>query len=513
MGTALTRLLRRTRNYIHTVSWCLVLFARQDWKLATLAFVLGLAAPAFQGFSVLLLSLFSALFLGEQSFSVPIIGPFFLALAPMGRVALLLAALLASSLSYYLGRWLYIQIGAGAFARWLEDMVAARQSLPDPRKPDASKLLLLQSGDLMRGLRQTSMAAIQLAEVMPKLLAALLASATLVYMQPLLMLLAFVLFGLAAIFMVPSMLSAVKAMQKLQQATSDYRSILVGKGGKEAPPQQRAEAARSAFAQRFLIGPVITLVLGIGSAIAVCAAVLFLVTSSAVDQQANLAPLVAFLGTLQIALAGYSRGLAALANLSRFYEMIQYFKRFRLDYEREPKAALGRVTAATEIQLPCKMQPEGLRYIASTPLALVGARSLEEGQVAMLAAYDADTKRPLATSLLTEQLTGKKADHSGLRVIWARDLLDVKNQSDGKQTSPSKDPLGPDIIAEPGLVILYRNSDQVGQFSEKTLGLVHAGRLAGLASHHDPKWQRLLNMAKRRRALASDGTGANDDEE
>lgn len=511
MGGALTSLLRRARNYMQTVIWCLALFVRHDWKLAVLAFVLGLAAPALQGVGVLLLSLFSALFMGEQGFNVPIVGPFFFALAPIGQVAFLLAALIASSLSYYQGRWLYVYVGSSAFTRWLEDLVAAREALPDPRRPTASKLLLLRPRELLRGLRRTSLAAIQIAEVLPKLLAALVASAILIYTQPLLMLLAFVLFGIAALFLVPTMMTAVKATQRLQEASDAYRRALGDTKRQPDSSGQRAKNAKTAFARRYLVGPVITLVLGIGSAIAVSAAVLFLVTSQAMDQQTSLAPLVAFLGTLQIALAGYSRGLSALASLSRFYEMIQQFRRYRLDLGAELATPLAEVSAQSQISLRSRSQPEGFEYSASAPLALVGVGSKEEGQVALLSARDAASNLPLTTCVAEDgragQAAGQLRSPDGLQLVWAKEFF-----SDEEPSPVERQRATEASTLAPGLVILYRKADKVGMGGEQTLGLVRDGRLVALAERGSDHWRRLLNASERNRAARSKHVTNDEDE-
>lgn len=510
MATAITSFIMRARNYVGTVLWCLALFVRGAWPAAVAAFAVGMAAPALQGLSVVILSLLSADFLGEQGFNIPILSPFIAALPLVLRVALLLAALVAASLCYFLGRWLYIQIGARSFANWLEELLAARSFLPDPRRPEASWLLLQDPNGLLRGARRSSVAAIQIAEVLPKVLAAVFASAVLVTMQPVLMLLAFALFGLAALFLVPNMKSATTALARLQTATAKYRTALktAPSGQLSAASSARAKAVRKAFAGRYLVGPIFALILGIGIAVAITAAVVFVAASKALNQHANLAALVVFVGTLQIALTGYSKGLSALANLSRFYDAIQQFKRFRIDCDRALERPLGDLQAKTSVHLTTKRQPQGLSFDAAAPLALVGARSIDEALAALLSARTEQERLPLAAGRWDGMPAGQQRPKTALRLAWSDNPGGGRKKEDAEQ---SVSDLSTDAD-HPGLVVVHRDVGTVGGFGEQTLGLVRAGQLIALSRHGEPSWDRLLKAARRKQA-AIQGDDEDDDGE
>jgi hypothetical protein len=383
---------------------------------------------------------------------------------------------LLSAAFIFLVRHLTMEVVEHYYRRRLEQLLDFAGRLPDPRAPAASRTLAeFGVNRLSSDCRQSAMAARACAYVIPSAIGGTGAAAILFLFDIRLTLVILALAVLLGTFLYPVTLRGAHFAQRMERALSllrqDVERLRYRKGaGMPSRSTESAAMMAKAFAGRIRILDESTLVLQVGATIVVATAV-FYVTTAMMAGDYDWASLIAYLGALRLALAGFAQTARALASVSRFYPQIVRYLLFARNARQIESTPFGTTRRGDAVVLGALPDGTDVTVQAGDRLALATVEPAWKLEALFLAAHSPASGLPLR-SVMADVDSGTKPSpreqDAGIVLLEeGRLALLPPNQMKGLLAS----------LADSIMIVVYRVANRVGAFGESSLLVAEEGEL------------------------------------
>jgi ABC-type multidrug transport system fused ATPase/permease subunit len=441
----LPRILRQGRHYSTVVAWLLRrAFAGRTAQLA-IAVVLSLLHLGSQAAAIFVVYWYGKQMEQSGRLTVPFLnieinlntGPQWL----WAIVAVATFCFIVSAALLYLSRKQILDMVEGYFARSLEQLVLLSLRVPEPRAPLASYIFRVHGlGGLTMGCRRGSITAITFASAITAVVGGLGAAFFLFRID---LSLTLVIVGsalLAAVFLYPLTLRAVKSARDVEKAQAGLRAE-TRKLNEDPTVEQTAtsletadEVARSFMMRRRVLTEFvfateigITILLGI---------VIYYMASQALAGKEQWAIFIAYIAALRMTLHGAALGVRAFASVSRYYPQIVRYHLFMKEMETLDATRLGEVRRGDTIVLGMLSNGKeaivqageshamlSIGPIHDATFALVGAKLEKSGEPvgAMIVAPDTVRQGPAGILLVSAQRP--EQDRDKIRAMLASEAV------------------------------------------------------------------------------------------
>jgi ABC-type multidrug transport system fused ATPase/permease subunit len=437
----LPRILRQGRNYFTVVIWLLRrAFAGRTTKLV-LAVIFSLLHLGSQVAAIFVVYWYGKQMEQSGRVTVPFLnfeidlntGPQWL----WTIVAVATFCFIVSAAFLYLSRTQILDMVEGYYSRSLEQLVLFSLRVPDPRVPLASYALRVHGlGGLSMGCRCGSLTAISFASAITAIVGGLAAAFFLFWIDLPLTLIIVGLALLAAVFLYPLTLRAVKSARDLEKAQAALRAE-TRKLNEDPTVEQTATSLKSAdevartnlMRRRVLTELVFASEIGITILLGI---VIYYMASQALAGKEQWAIFIAYIGALRMTLRGAALGIRAFASVSRYYPQIVRYYLFMKDIETIDTKRLGEVRRGDAIVLGMLSNGKeaivhageshamlSIGPIHDATFALVGAKLEKSGEPvgAMIVAPDRVRQGPGGILLVSAQRPEQERDQ--IRVMLA----------------------------------------------------------------------------------------------
>ena len=373
---------------------------------------------------------------------------------------------------------LTIRIGETDLARRLTEVVRTARRLPDPRAPEASRILLdngmLQIG---RGCRFAAASVVTMLGAVTPVIGGLAAGVALLVIDPLLTGLLAVGAGLWCLLLYPLMMRQVAFTERNARAKKAFakesRALLQSPSSTAAPETMTSavELANVVIGRRYVMND-ITVVLQTGTAVFGTAAALYL-AASIIGGDDDWPKFILYLGGLRIALNGGFAAPRAFGTVSRFYPRMLLSIGYLQSTARLAGQPLGRIGGGDAIDLG--RLPDGGTVDARGGERIALAAPATTAQLVVAGAFlDAragETGRPLAAAWVrAEDPHAPLSAEASIHLVEANALAAL---------GPAAARACLERIA--GLIVLvHRDETRIGEFGESHLLVVEDG---GLSEH------------------------------
>ena len=502
-----SRFMRRGRNYASVVFWLLQRsFSGHTVKLIA-ATVLSVFYLLGQAAAIVVIYWYAWQMQSGSVLDFPTLG---IRLAPQEEPALLWAVVAASAICFiasasfqFAARSIIATIVEQDLALSLKQLVDIGRRLPDPRVPMANQLFL-RAGfkDLASGSRRGALTAIGFANAIPHVVGAAAAVATLFYLDLPLTLLLLISCMLWATLMYPLTLRAVAFAQRrpwLRSAFSQeaQQRLRLGSAVRVTGDFATASDVAEAYLRLRRIKYEMTLLVQVGATITVALGV-FYMAKAIISGSGSWPIFIAYIGALRIALTGWSQGIQAFANLSRFYPQVARYCIFMQAAEAIDKASLGRVIKGETVTLG--LLSDGTEIVARAG-GLLALLSLDDPLLVRNAFLEAKScgAQPLSTAHL-DTINMARADGEFSVALIRPDVLSALHPVDGS-------------LANKVVVVHHSDASQVGKFGEQHLLIVEEGAVTQFVTIGTPESELALKAFAKARTDRQQTRVADEDDD
>jgi ABC-type multidrug transport system fused ATPase/permease subunit len=458
----LARIVRQGRNYTTLVGWLLYrAFSGRTYQLAK-AVALSLLHLGSQAAAI-----YVVYWYGRQMEKTGLVTVPFLDIAvnlktePQWLWAIVAVATLCFSVSaalLYLSRKQLLDMVEKYFARSLEQLVLLTLRVPDPRAPVATHLFEDHGlGGLAMGGRRGVLIAMSFANAITAVVGGLGAAFFLFRIDLPLTLVIICSALVAAIFLYPLTLRAVKSAKDREKAQEVFRtemlalydnpnSVHTAKGLESADELARLYMMRRRVLTELVFATEIgiTILLGI---------VIYYMASQALAGKEQWAVFIAYVGALRMTLVGASSAIRAFAAVSRYYPQIVRYYLFMKDIEKIDATALAEVRRGDMVILGTLHNGEDVVVEAGTWVTLLSRRRMREAICVFVGAKLQRTGEPVATFIVDpNDVMGTSA---GLALIQASRLKQEVQQTQLR-----------DLLKDKVTIVVAQDAAKVGAFGE-----------------------------------------------
>ena len=469
------RIWRQGRNYSTIVAWLLYTGFKGRTSKLSAAIVLSLLHLSAQGVAIYAIYWYGKqMERGAPAISVPYLD---IQLSLAGQPEMLWAIVAFSTLCFmisavflYLSRGHILDIVEQHYARSTEQVVIQCLRLPDARARLASRLLVNYGvGGLITGCRRGALTAISFANAIIGFIGGMGAAVFLFSMELTLTLLILIAVGLAAFFLYPLTLRAMraaKAREVSQLAFNDEIRGLAeqsGKGLKTIDDMARTYMMRRRVLTElvFAIEIGITMLLGI---------VIYYMANEALAGRAQWALFIAYIASLRMMLVGVAQAIQAFASVSRSYPQIVRYYLLLTDIQRINELGFATVTQGDVLILGALRNGPDVTAKVGDVIALLTFDSEREVQFALIEARLADSKLPIATAAV--DLNSIAIGPPGLLVVASPNTDEGRKQLKSMLDRNLRDNL---------TLIAYKHAKGIGGFGERHLLTLMGGEFKRFA--------------------------------
>ena len=384
-------------------------------------------------------------------------------------------AFVVSAALLYLARRVLLDIVEQHYARKMEQLVLLSLHLPDSRVRLASSLFMqFGVGGLGTGCRRGALNAIAFANAVGAVVGGLGAAAFLVWIDPSLTFLILISVGLAAFFLYPLTLRAVKAAKDREKAQEAFRAEVRKHADQNSPGhtvervETADEMARAYMMRRrvltelvFAIEIGVTLILGL---------VIYYMASEALAGREQWAIFLAYIAALRMTLYGIAQPIRAFASVSRFYPQIVRYYLFSKDMQKLHDAHFAKVERGETVILGTLHNGEDVVVQAGDCLALAALPPMREVEYVLISARLPHSTAPLETIVVDP--ANVSANDAALALVSASGL--------DKQSDQIRDLLE-GALKDKVTLIVYVQADKIGTFGETRVLTLMDGELQRFA--------------------------------
>jgi len=475
----LPRIWRQGRNYSTIVSWLLYRsFKGRTSKLA-IATALSLLHLGSQAAAIYIIYWYGKQM--EQTGLVPV--PFLevdvnLKTEPQWLWAIVAAStvcFVVSAVLLYLSRKQILDMVEKHYARSLEQLVLLSLRVPDPRVPLATRLMKNHGpGGLTMGCRRGAIIAISFANAITAVVGGLGAAFFLFHIDLPLTLLIVSSAILAALFLYPLTLRAVKGAKDREKAQVAMR-IEIQELNANPTAQQSARIIESAdelaranmMRRRVLTELVFATEIGITILLGV---VIYYMASQALDGKEQWAIFIAYVGALRMTLVGAALAIRAFAAVSRYYPQIVRYYLFMKDMSNIDSKPLAQVRQGEKVILGTLPNGEDVNADVGDWLTLLTPRRLRETMFAFDGARLEHSSGAVATSIFDPSDIRDNA--TGLALVSFDRLTRAAERAQILLKEALKDKV---------TLVVCHYADQAGSFGEKQVLTVEDGEFQRFA--------------------------------
>jgi hypothetical protein len=384
-------------------------------------------------------------------------------------------AFVVSAAFLYLARRQLLNIGEQYFARKMEQLALLSLQLPDARARLASSLFM-QFGvaGLGTGCRRATLNAIAFANAVGAVVGGTGAAAFLVWINPPLTFLILISVGLAAFFLYPLTLRAVKAAKDREKAQGAFRAEIRQHANQNSAGQivERVETADEmarTFMMRKRVLTELVFAIEIGVTV-ILGLVIYYMATEALAGREQWAIFLAYIAALRMTLYGIAQPIRAFASVSRFYPQIVRYYLFSKDMQKLPMAHFAKVERGETVILGTLHNGDDVVVEAGDCLALAALPPMREVEYALIHARLPHSTAPLETIVVDP--ANVSANDAALALVSAGGFEKQGDQLRDLLEGALKDKV---------TLIVYVQADKIGTFGETRVLTLMDGELQRFA--------------------------------
>jgi hypothetical protein len=460
----LPRIVRQGRNYTSLVVWLLYRAFKGRTKRLAIAIALSLLHLGSQAAAIYVVYWYGRQMEKSGSFTVPYLDisinlkddPQWL----WAIVAVATAAFALSAILLYLSRKQILDMVEKYYARSLEQLVLLTLRVPDPRAPVATHLFATHGlGGLVMGGRRGVLIATTFANAITAVIGGLGAAFFLFRIDLPLTLVIVTSALLAALFLYPLTMRAVKSAKDREKAQEVFRtemlalydhpnSIHTAKGLESADELSRLYMMR----RRVLTELVFATEIGITILLGV---VIYYMASQALAGREQWAVFIAYVGALRMTLVGAAAAIRAFASVSRYYPQIVRYYLFMKDIEKVDRKPLAEVRPGDTVVLGTLHNGEDVAVQVGTWVTLLSRRRMREAICVFVGAKLQGSGEPVGSFIVepTDLMVGP----GGIALVADTRL---KRSNEG-----ARDQLR-ETLKDKVTIVVAHDADKAGSFGE-----------------------------------------------
>jgi ABC-type multidrug transport system fused ATPase/permease subunit len=511
----LPRIVRQGRNYSTIVGWLLHrAFSGRTSKLAV-AVVLSLLHLGSQAAAIFVVYWYGKQMEHSGLVKVPFVDiNVDLKTEPQwlwAIVAVATVCFIVSAVLLYLSRKQILDMVEKYYARSLEQLVLLSLRVPDPRVPLASRVFMDHGlGGLTMGCRRGSLTAITFANAITAVVGGLGAAAFLFRIDLSLTVVIVVTALLAAVFLYPLTLRAVKGARDREKAQAALR-LEIRKLNEDPTVEQTAtsldtvdEVARTYMVRRRVLTELvfateigITILLGV---------VIYYMASQALAGREQWAIFIAYIGALRMTLYGAALAIRAFASVSRYYPQIVRYYLFIKDMQKLDQTTLAEVRRGDKVVLGTLANGEDVVVEAGDTVAMLAIGPIRDAAFSLVGAKLDRSGEPVGAVIVAPD--NMRQSSAGVVLVSAQ-----RPEQDGEKIRAF---IASEALKDRVTLIVYTNAEKVGAFGESRVLTAEEGELLQLAllgtAAGDAALKECTQKAAKRAAKAG-RAGEDEDEE
>lgn len=500
-GSRVARFFEQGRNYSTIVAWLVYAVFKGKTRTLGISIALNLLHLSSQAVAIYIIYWYAKQMEGKGIASIPNLE---FSINLKTQPGLLLAVVLASVFFFivsatllYVSRRLVFDIAEQHYGRSLERLVLDGRDLPDPRAKLASRLVVnFGFGGLSTGCRRGALIASAFANAIAAVIGAMGASVFLIRIDLPLTLLILASVGLAALFLYPLTLRAVKLATAAEKAQSAFknegREIVANRNSpNRVESMPTAHTVARAFLMRRRVMTEFVFAIEIGATI-ILGVVVFYMASQAFAGREQWAIFIAYVGALRIALGGATAAIQVFANVSRFYPRIVRYYLFVKDVAKVNDTPLAKLEPGDTVILgPLESGPKVTVKVGQR----VALMTIDPGQSVMYALINARSPQsPLPIAVTVIDSVGVSTKAGAIALIYLNQIEDLNARLETLA----------DTLRDKVALITYTNPEKIGSCGEEYLLTVADGELRRFARLGTPEAEAAIKemalLAKKRRA-------------
>ena len=465
--------LRGGANYMTNLVWLLMRSIEERKLTVAGVFALGQLSVGAQAAALGALYWYAA---QAQSDAVVSLGPFGVELRAREDLWLLGAVVagsavcfLGSALFLYLSQRTVIGIGEEDLARRLTEVIRIARRLPDPRAPDASRIVL-KSGltKVNLGCRVAASSTVALLSAVTPLVGGVVAAAVLLVIDPVLTSMLGIAAALWCTLLYPSMKRQVKIPDRMVRGklafTKESRALLQSPLEAGVPETlSSAVTLAEVMIGRRRIANDIKVLLQTGVAVIGTLAALYL-AYRIIDGNGDWPIFIVYLGGLRIAVNGCFAVPRTFGTVSQRYSRLVVFIQFIQSGRRIDEEQLGHAGRGGSVALGALPDGTSVGVRGGDRIALAAVAGPQLVQAAFVQARASATGRPLASAWVQPADSSACAGEDiPIRLVEAEQLFAME---------PTAAQAFLDRFDDGVTAIVYRDEARVGKFGERHLLVV-----------------------------------------
>ncbi len=475
----ISRFLRQGRNYSSLVGWYVYTIFRDPRRLIA-AIILSFLHLGSQAAAIGTIYWYGRNMQKDGPVTIPYLK---MSVNLRDQPELLWVVVIVSTICFVLSAsFLYLSRGAllnllqQHFARKLESLVLLTMRLPDARIRLASTLFMdFGVSGLGVGARRGAIMAMSFSTAITALIGGIGASVFMFWVDPTLTALILVSVVVAALFLYPLTLRAVRSAKDREKAQYAFKDELRGLNEKRGSVDQLEltmkttdELAR-AFIMRRRILTEFVFAIEIGITVIVGLVVYYLAREALAGRE-QWAQFIAYIAAMRMALNGIGQPIRAFGVVSRFYPNLVRYHLFMKDMQRLATLKFGRVQRGDTVILGTLPNGDDVVVEAGECLALLSVDTTNELKLGLLGATAQESRLPLETT--TFDPTSATPTDASIVIIKPSKL-----EKDGKSLRT----LIAGQLADKVTLISYERPDAAGSFGEKRVLTCFEGELQRFA--------------------------------
>jgi hypothetical protein len=499
------RVLEQGRNYTNLVIWLVQSVFRGQTKTLALSVVLNLVHLSAQAVAIYIIYWYAKQMEGSGAVDIPYIH---YKVTLKGEELWLWAVVMASVACFvlsatlqFLSRKLVFDVAQAQFGRALERLVLDGRDLPDPRARLASRLVNdFGIGGLSTGARRGALIAGSFTNAIAAVIGAVGAIFFLVRVDWSLTALIIVAIVLAALFLYPLTLRAVKAanaIDKAQTAFKEESKKVIDNRNSETRAESVATAGllSRAFMARRRVLTELVFAIEIGVTV-ILGAVVFYMASQAFSGRAEWAIFVAYIGALRIALVGASAAIQVFAGVSRFYPRIMRYHLFVKDLLKREGVPLASLKPDDEVVFGALMNGDDATAKIGQRVALAAADPVQRIMYALIDARSPQSPYPVGVTVVDS--AGVSKNGGSIALVSVGEFEDIEARL--AAVAP--------MLEDKVLLVNYTSMEKIGSCGEDYLLTIANNELRRYVKlgtdEADDAMKEIAALAKKRKAYQDD---------
>jgi hypothetical protein len=504
-GSRVARFIEQLRNYSTVVAWLVYTVFKGNMRVFGLSIGLNLIHLTSQAAAIGILYWYARQMEGKGVAHIPY---FDISLTLKGHPEVLWMVVAASSVFFilsafllYYSRKLVFDIAEQKFGRSMERLALDSLELPDPRAKLASRFLIdFGLGGLGTGARRGALIASSFAGALAAVIGAIGASIFLVRVDLPLTVLIIVSAALAALFLYPLTLRAVRA------ATVSEKALIAFKGEMRTLFQQRytekrpqsvpgAMTVAKAYIARRRIVTELVLAIGIGVTI-IIGAVVFYMAHQAFAGRQQWAIFIAYIGALRIVLAGATAAIQVFASVSRYYPRIVRYYLFCKEMAKMAHMRLAKLEPGDAIVLGTLQSGAEVSAKVGERIALVTGDAVPNTVYALIDAQSPQSPLPIGVTVVDS--AGISSQDGAIALVYLSRMEDVRARVESIK----------DVLRDKVVLVTYMSGEKIGSCGEEYLLTCADSELRRFVPLGTPEAEAAIKevaaLAKKRRAYEDD---------